>query len=283
MDARLPGVVLALGAAVCYGAAVALQAAEVRAVGGAVAGPGALIRRLLSRPRWLAGAALGLFGWPLQEAALLFAPLAVVEACLAFGPVVLLALAPRRLHERVGGAEIAAAGLLVVGVAALAFAVPDRSDSHAGVGRLLPVLAALGLVAILPFLWRRAQSRYGILVAVCAGASFAASDLATKLLSDDVSGHVWAGGVVWLAIVGAMSALGVTNEMVSYRLAPASRAAPIAFALEIGVPIVLAPLLTGDRVTRTGLALAGGIALLAAVALLAARSSWGRVVEAGAQ
>ena len=78
-----------------------------------------LIARLLRRPRWLAGTALGLLGWPLQAVALLLAPLTVVQPGLAFGLILLLAVGARTLREPVGARDVAAVVAIVAGVAAL--------------------------------------------------------------------------------------------------------------------------------------------------------------------
>ena len=89
------GVVAACTASVMYNLGVALQALEARVMPAAQGLRPSLIGDLAHRPRWLAGTALGVVGWPLQAAALLLAPLTVVQPALAFGLVLLLVLGAR--------------------------------------------------------------------------------------------------------------------------------------------------------------------------------------------
>ena len=101
------GIICAIGASALYNTSIALQALEAREVGQEHALRASLIGRLVRNPRWLLATVIGLLGWPLEIAALLLAPLTVVQPCLASGLVLLLWLGVTRLGERPAGASTA--------------------------------------------------------------------------------------------------------------------------------------------------------------------------------
>ena len=84
--------------------------------------------------------ALGLLGWPLEIAALLLAPLTVVQPCLASGLVLLLWLGATRLGEAPGRREALAVAAIVIGLAGVAWAAPARGTEYAGIGAIVAAL-----------------------------------------------------------------------------------------------------------------------------------------------
>ena len=100
------GIICAIGASALYNTSIALQALEARDVGHEHALRVSLIGRLIKNPRWLLATGIGLLGWPLEIAALLLAPLTVVQPCLACGLVLLLWLGVTRLGEKPGPARV---------------------------------------------------------------------------------------------------------------------------------------------------------------------------------
>src|ERR1700744_5874221 len=138
------GVVCAIGASALYNTSIALQALEARQVGSEHALRASLIGRLVRNPRWLLATLIGLLGWPLEIAALLLAPLTVVQPCLAAGLVLLLWLGVTRLGGGPGHPGEGAVAAIVAGVGGIAWAAPDRTTSNAGA---VPIVIALGLVA----------------------------------------------------------------------------------------------------------------------------------------
>src|SRR5689334_23324707 len=119
MSSIVIGVVLACAASSLFNGAIAIQALEARKVPQQYGLRLSLLRRLISRPRWLGGTALGVIALPLQTAALFFAPLTVVQPCDAFGLLLLVYLGSRMLNERVGAREIAAIAAIIVGIVLL--------------------------------------------------------------------------------------------------------------------------------------------------------------------
>ncbi|MGI8579880.1 MAG: hypothetical protein ACR2K9_04965 [Solirubrobacteraceae bacterium] len=101
----LIGMDVAIGGSCLFGIGAAWQALEARAVPQEHALRAPLLRRLLARPRWLAGSLIASLSWPIHAAALTLAPLAVVQAADSVGLIVLLAVASRvlglpRRHSR---------------------------------------------------------------------------------------------------------------------------------------------------------------------------------------
>src|SRR4051812_28422945 len=157
MSSVVIGVALAAVASVLFNLAIVIQAQEAREV------PQerehglqlSLIVRLLRRPRWLLGTALGLLAFPLQTVALLFAPLTAVQPADAAGLLVLLFLGARLLHERVGRREIAAVACILVGIVVLTIAAPKREVTHVDGAKVLLPMLAIAVIALAPLVLRR--------------------------------------------------------------------------------------------------------------------------------
>src|SRR5580698_9707927 len=181
------GIICAIGASVLYNTSIALQAVEARQVGHEHTLRASLIGRLARNPRWLLATVIGLLGWPLEIAALLMAPLTVVQPCLASGLVLLLWLGVTRLKETPGPREYGAVAAIIVGVAAIAWAAPARTTSNAGA---VPIAIALFLVTIpvvAPYAVRGRPNAAGTLAVIAAGFGYAWTAIASKLLTDELS------------------------------------------------------------------------------------------------
>src|SRR3954447_318269 len=168
MSSVVAGVALAAVASVLFNLAIVIQAQEAREV------PQeqehglqlSLIARLLRRPRWLLGAALGLLAFPLQTVALLWAPLTAVQPADAMGLLVLLFLGARMLHERVGRREIGAVVAIVVGIVVLTVTAPKRHVTQVDSTEVLLPMAAVALAALAPIVLRRSLGADSIAVVV---------------------------------------------------------------------------------------------------------------------
>jgi drug/metabolite transporter (DMT)-like permease len=268
------GIVLGAAAACCFDGAVALQALEARAVADASVGAG-LIRRLVRRPRWLAATALAIAGWPLQIAALALAPLTVVQPSLAIGLVLLLALGVRLLGEPARPRDLAAVGAIAAGLALLAWAAPENEHVHAGAGALAAVLGALGVIAVLP--WVARGHLPGATLVLAAGCGYAASGLTTKLLADALGGSA-AEALGWAVITAAVAGVALVDEMAALQRVGAARVAAGAFALQTAVPVVFAPLLTGEHWSKPAAILAGLVLVVGASLVLGAAAPVSRLI-----
>jgi hypothetical protein len=265
MSSIVLGVGAACAASSMYNVGVALQAIEARAIPPERGLRPSLVVRLARRPRWLAGTALGLVGWPLQAAALLLAPLAVVQPALAFGLILLLGLGARTLHDRVGVREVAAVGAIVAGVGGLAVVAPEHSTHHVGSWPLAVALAGLLAVALVPYARRRRAQVGGVAAALSAGAAFAWSGLSTKLVADAVSAHHWLAAGAWTLATGLSSGLALLSEMTALQRRAATHVAPLVFVVQVAIPVLAAPLLTGESWAHAPLGPAGILGGLAVV------------------
>src|ERR1700742_2706175 len=270
------GIICAIGASALYKNSIALQALEAREVGHEYALRASLIGRLIKNPRWLLATGIGLLGWLLEIAALLLAPLTVVQPCLACGLVLLLWLGVTRLGERPGRREYGSVGAIVLGVVGIALAAPERTPSNAGT---VPIAIALALVAIpivAPYVLRGWRNAAGTLAVVAAGFGYAWTAIASKLLTDELSAGSLAVAAIWLATAAASEGLALLSEMSALGRRPATRVAPVMFAVQVTVPVILAPLIFEESWSDTP---GGGAGIVASVLLVLA----GGVALAGSE
>jgi drug/metabolite transporter (DMT)-like permease len=261
------GALMALAAATCYESSYALQALEARRV---PAEPGphlSLVRRLVRRPLWLGAIALAAVGWPLQLLALARAPLTLVQPLIALGVLLLLVLASRMLSETIGLRELACAAAIVASVGAIAWAAPSRSAHHGQPLALGLALGVLGAFVVAPYVMgvaaRRPIAAAWLVVAAGAGDAWAA--FGAKLLVDELSRQRWAAAALFgLASAAALGA-GLLSETSALQHYAASRVGPAVLAMQVAIPVALAPLVGGERWGDTPL---GGAVLGLALAIL---------------
>jgi drug/metabolite transporter (DMT)-like permease len=270
------GFVAALGASACFEVSYALQALEARRVHQRHELRASLLSTLARRPRWAAGIALGAGGWGLQIAALSLAPLTLVQPVLAVGLLLLMYLGVRWLGERIGPRELGGAAAIVVGVAVLALAAPNRADADATALDLGLALGVLGAAALGPYVMPRRLGRHGALLVASAGGADAAAAVAAKLVSDALSQGRIVLAVVWAATAAGTVLIGLLSETTALQRLPATRVAPLVLVLQVIVPVLLAPLVFHEKWGSTPLGggvIAMGLALVAAGTVALASSS----------
>lgn len=281
------GIVAAVGASLLYNTSIALQALQAREVPGEHGLRLSLIGRLVRNRRWLGATALGLLGWPLEIVALLLAPLTVVQPCLAAGLILLLWLGVTRLGESPGAREGVAVAAIVVGVAGVAWAAPERTTEHAGAAGVTFALVLVAIPLLAPYVLRFRLFPHqsvekadigvlGGLATVSAGFGYAWTAIASKLLTDELAAGTLLVALAWLASAAASEGLALLSEMSALQRRPATRVAPTMFAVQIVVPVLLAPLIFGEKWGATPL---GGVALLGFIAIAIA----GTVLLAGSK
>jgi drug/metabolite transporter (DMT)-like permease len=259
-----------------YNASIAFQALEAREVPGEHSLRPSLIGKLLRNKRWLGATGLGLIGWPLEIGALLLAPLTVVQPCLASGLILLLWLGAKKLGEVPGRREWTAVAAIVVGVAGVALAAPDRTTDHAGAGAIALALVLVAIPIAAPYALRGRAAALGWLPVVSAGFGYAWTAIASKLLTDELAAGALVVAVAWLATAAASEGLALLSEMSALQRRPATHVAPVMFAVQVLVPVLLAPLIFGESWGSTPL---GGVALVASIAIAVA----GTVLLAGSR
>lgn len=262
------GIAAAITASLLYNTSIALQALEAREVPGEYGLRPSLLGRLLRNRRWLGATALGLLGWPFEIAALLLAPLTVVQPCIASGLVLLLWLGVRRLGERPGRRELLAVAAIVAGIAGVAWAAPERSTDHAGAGAIGLALILVALPLAAPYVLRRPLAahirRLGLLATLSAGCGYAWTAIASKLLTDELAAGALVIAALWLASAAASEGLALLSEMSALQRRPATQVAPMMFAVQVLLPVLLAPLIFDESWAGTPL---GGAVLVAFIAL----------------
>lgn len=269
------GILSAVVASCLYNASIALQALEAREVPHEHSLRPSLLGRLVRNKRWLGATALGLLGWPFEIAALLLAPLTVVQPCLTSGLILLLWLGVTRLGERPGRRELLAVAAIVAGVAGVALAAPERTTDHAGAAAIALALALVAVPVFAPYGFRRRPGAARLAI-VGAGCGYAWTAVASKLLTDELATGAVLPAALWLATAAASEGLALLSEMSALQRQPATRVAPAMFAVQVLVPVALAPLIFGESWSATPLA---GVALVAAMAMAVA----GTVLLAGSR
>lgn len=265
--APLGGLAVAAAAATCYEVSYVLQALEARSASAGDVRRLSLLARLARRPLFMVAIALGLAGYVLQVLALGLAPLTAVQPVLALGLLLLLVLGVRLLGETVGRREVAGVVVVIAGVSTIAIAAPERAVSAASTPALVLALSGLGLIAALPLALRRGRLGGGIALAVAAGAGDAWAALAAKLLSDEISRGRPVAALAWGAGAAGAVLLGLTSELTALQRMAATRVAPVVLAMQIGVPVALAPAVAGEHWGATPLH--GGVLVLALAAVTA--------------
>jgi drug/metabolite transporter (DMT)-like permease len=277
------GILAAVGASVLYNTSIALQAMEARDVPQEHSLRFSLIGKLVRNRKWLGATALGLVGWPLEIVALLLAPLTVVQPCLVSGLIVLLWLGATRLGETPGRREFVAVGAIVAGVAGVAWAAPDRTTDHAGTTAIVLALALAAIPIAAPYVMRRRASTLSLLAVLSAGFGYAWTAIASKLLTDELAAGTLLIAVAWLATALASEGLALLSEMSALQRRPATHVAPVMFAVQVMVPVILAPLIFEEKWSTTplnGLVLVAFMAVaLAGTTLLAGSRVVGAVIE----
>jgi drug/metabolite transporter (DMT)-like permease len=269
------GLVSALVASALFNVGIALQALEARRTPRSLSLRLTLIAVLLRRKVWLLGLLLGLVGIAPQVLALATAPFVVVQPALAVGLLLLLAIGARSLAEPVGRAEYAGVLAIIAGVALVSVGAPEHVETHRGGVVVIAVVCALLVPAVLPLPLRDTRFDTSLLTLVACGAGFAAANVATKLMSDDVGLRHWPNGAAWAAaaLVGGIAA--TITQMTAFQRLRATLVVPTTTAIQTFLPVVAEPLFLRERWAsplRDGVPIAFGLAIALVGSVLLARS-----------
>ena len=237
----------AVAASALFNLGIALQGLEARQTPRELGLRLSLLTLLLRRPRWLLGLLLGFLGIGPQVLALAEAPFVVVQAGLVSGLLLLLLIGARHFHERVGPVELAGILAIIAGIALVAWGAPPHVEQHRGPVAVAAVTGALAVLALLPFPLRSTRWDSAVPVIVAAGCGFAASNVATKLMSDAVGGDHSTGAAIWAAAGLATGVAATITEMTAFQRARATMVVPVVTSVQIFLPIVLEPLFLRER------------------------------------
>jgi hypothetical protein len=272
------GTALAAAAAVLFavGAVVQQEVTEGTASGGKLN-----LRRLLTRPAWLAGQAATVAGVALQVVALGLAPVSVVQPLLAAGLVVALAIRSIRDRSLPSGTDLLGAALTAGGLAVFLIAARPADVADDGVPGPLAVLAATLLAVALVALASRAKE--GARGALAAGlAAGIAMGIAAVLVSATLKtlSHGGVGQAVGSAALWGAAVAGIAAEFGSQQAFSRGALAWSLPALTVADPLAAVPaarILLGERLEPGHAAVWVPAAIVAAVGVgLLARSREGR-------
>ncbi|HEX3238788.1 MAG TPA: hypothetical protein VHR18_01480 [Solirubrobacterales bacterium] len=260
------GLLAAVAASVAFNVGIVLQAADARREPASEGLRLTLLAHLVRRRRWIAGLMLGWAGFVLQVVALSLLPFVVVQPVLAAGLLLMLYLGVRMLGERVGVAEVVGVLGITAGIGLLAWGTPSGTGTVASQSAAISVMAAMTLVALIPFALRgRGRLDSATFVIVASALAFGAGNIATKLFSDGVADGALLLAVVWLAITAGTGIIALTTEMTALQRRPATFVVPLSFAIQTFFPVALEPLFLSER---WGTAALGGAPLIAGLVLV---------------
>ena len=260
------GIAVAAVAAIAFEVSYVLQALEARSAPKDSL-PAKGLAALARRRRWLAGLALAVVGGALQVLALRLAPLTVVQPALALGIVALVAAGGRVLGEPASRTDVLAAlalsgGIVLLGIAGsrLGTGAPSRAGTAIAVVALgIPVVCAMVLRGAPPWLLLAAAGAGDVLAAIAAKRFADAWGSAPLLVS-----------VGWVLLGAGGVAGALASEMSALRTWPATRVGPFVVACQTAVPVLLAPVVAGERWgPETPLVLVGLAIVVAAASRLA--------------
>jgi drug/metabolite transporter (DMT)-like permease len=272
---HLFGLLAALGAGALFNLGSALQALDARE---APADDGLrlrLVARLARRRRWVAGLLLGGIGVGLQIVAFAHAPFVVVVPALSVGLVVLLAIGTRVLGERASRAELAGVAAIGCGIALLGVGAPAHNEELRSFASGISVLGVLTLLALAPFALRGRRLDTAMVVIVGSALGFGATNIATKLLTDEGAvGHL-AAAAAWGGLALALGVVATISEMTALQRRRATTVIPISFGLQTFLPVLIEPLYLREQwgsAALVGIPLTLGLALVLAGSVVLTRA-----------
>lgn len=251
------GLIGALAAAGCYGAASVFQAVGSRraAAAGHAGGTGGerrleiagLVRGLAGQLTYVAGLALDGVGFAASVLALRTLPLFVVQAAVAASVAVTALLAHYFLGVALRRFEIIALAVLGVGLVALAASAEPRHAAALPSSMQLLLVAGVGAVLVSAVASVQAPQRYASAAfATVAGLAFTGVGVAARVLV--VPRPLWrlVLSPVALALAG-YGVLGLLLYAAALQRGSVTTATAILFAVETVLPAAIGLVLLGDR------------------------------------
>lgn len=268
------GLACGLIASVLFNVGVALQALEARSTPAEEALHVTLLARLLHRRRWLLGLLLGALGVVFEVVAFANAPFVVIEPLLAAGLLVLLAIGIRELGERPGPWTLVGVGAIIAGTALIAWGAPEHSEQHRGPVTVVLVMAVLVAVSLIPYALRGGRFDTAMGANLGSACGFAATNIATKLMADDIGGGQLLEAVSWAAVAGFAGITATISGMTALQRRPATTLVPISTAVQTFLPIAVEPLFLTENWREAelgGLVLVAGLVVMVIGTVLVAR------------
>jgi drug/metabolite transporter (DMT)-like permease len=278
------GLLSALAASALFNLGVALQALEARATPPDEGLRLSLLVRLLQRRLWVLGLVLGVLGVPFEALAFTQTSFTVVQAALASGLLLLLALGVYTLGERVGRTEVLGVLAIIGGIALVSWGAPAHVETHRRAGVVVAVVAVLVLLSLVPFVIRARGTAGGLLNTVSCGLGFAATNIAVKLMADNVSLRHDLEAALWLGASAVGGIVATLTEMTALQVLAATTVVPLSFAVQTFLPIALEPLFLREQLSTApydGIPLLAGLLVVLAGSLIVGRTPAVSALAAG--
>src|ERR1700712_113981 len=280
------GLAAGIVASILFNLGIALQAIEARRTPREEGLRASLIWDLLHRKLWVTGLGIEWLGGPLEILAFAWAPFVVVQPLLACGLLVLLAVARRLLGEMPSRAGWIGVGLIIAGIGLIAWGAPGEQDHHRGAGAVIGVVGGLVLVSLIPFALRGRRWDTAMTAVLGSACGFAATNVAMKLMADDIGHDQWVRAVIWLT-VAALAGFGATvTGMTAPQRGPATTVIPISTAVQTFLPVALEPLFLEESFRDASLEgiplLVGLVVMLVGIVVLARTRHVSAIAAGGA-
>src|SRR6202007_2950123 len=207
---------------------------------------------------------LGLVGVAPQILAYATAPFVLVQPLLAAGLLVLLAIGTRVFDEHVGAREMLGVVAIIGGIALVSWGAPPHTETHRGGFAVIAVVAGLSAVGLLPFPLRGTRFDSANLTMIASGCGFGATNVATKLLGDDINGAHYVNAAIWALVALLMGVAATITGMTAFQRRAATTVVPVTTSIQTFLPIVFEPFFLRERwsaVTLGGVPLAVGLLL----------------------
>jgi drug/metabolite transporter (DMT)-like permease len=268
------GLACGLVASILFNVGVAMQALEARVTPAEEGLHVSLLRRLLRRPRWVAGLLLGGLGVVFEAIAFANAPFVVIEPLLAAGLLVLLAIGVREMGEKPGPLTLLGVLAIIAGTVLIAWGAPDHSEQHRGAVTVVVVMAALVAISLIPFALRGGRFDTAMGANLGSACGFGATNIATKLMADNLGAPHYPRVVAWAAVAAFAGVAATISGMTALQRQPATTVVPISTAVQTFLPIGLEPLFLTENwrdAQLDGLVLVAGLVVMAVGTVLVAR------------
>jgi drug/metabolite transporter (DMT)-like permease len=278
------GLIAGIVASVLFNLGIALQAIEARRTPREEGLRPSLIWGLLHRRLWVTGLGIEWLGVPLEILAFAWAPFVVVQPLLACGLLVLLAVARRLLGEMPTRDALVGVALIIAGIALIAWGAPGGHDTHRSAAAVIGVVAGLVFASLIPFALRGRRWDTAMTAVLGSACGFAATNVAMKLMADDLSHDYWPRAVGW-TVVAAIAGFGATvTGMTALQRARATTVIPISTAVQTFLPVALEPLFLEESFRNAeleGLPLLIGLAVMLIGIVVVARTPQVSAIAAG--
>jgi drug/metabolite transporter (DMT)-like permease len=267
------GLIAGIVASVLFNLGIALQAIEARRAPREESLRVSLVWDLLHRRLWVTGLGIEWLGVPLEVLAFAWAPFVVVQPLLACGLLVLLAVARRLLGEMPSREAMVGVGLIIGGIALIAWGAPGEQDHHRGTAAVLGVMGGLVLASLIPFALRGRRGDTAMTAVLGSACGFAATNVAMKLMADNISHSHWPRAVGWLVVAGLAGFGATVTGMTALQRAPATTVIPISTAVQTFLPVALEPVFLEESFRSASLEgvplLVGLVVMLVGIVVLA--------------